>query len=302
MSGWVKFEKDLTTDPRVLRMAKELDRRLTMFGSGVEFDPCNASALPGVTLVCGALIRMWCYADSHAREDDTLDLGFQEIDELIGIPGFCSIMPGDWLRKVDDRTVELPGFQEHNGVEAKKRALTQKRVARHRHAEKRISVTSCNASALPDQDQDQDQTKTKTRERDVARDAAPAEHGDSTGPEAVPRETAYRSHWLAVRDAYPPNPLRANWIGAERNALRLIESGQANWPALIAGTERYAAARKADGLSVMNPERFFGAEDRPWAQAWPIHAKPAKPKRGGLTESAKRWGEDPPPEEANAGN
>lgn len=160
MSGWIKIEKALETDPRVLRMAKELDRRLLLFTTGTDLDPCNASALPGVTLVCGALTRLWMYADSHIREDDTLDLGVRELDEWLGIDGFCATMPDDWLREIDDRTVELPGFQEHNGVEARRRALTQKRVATHRAREKHTVVTPRNAPALPDQTRpDLDQTR-----------------------------------------------------------------------------------------------------------------------------------------------
>jgi hypothetical protein len=148
MSGWIKWEKDLDSDPRVLRMARELKRL------------CNAPDYPAVTLLCGALVRLWSYADTHIREDDTLDLGCAEIDELIGIENFCSLVPSDWLREIDEHTVELPGFQSHNGVEAKKRALTQKRVQKHRNAH---SVTE----ALPDQDQtktrlDQDQKKKDT--------------------------------------------------------------------------------------------------------------------------------------------
>lgn len=161
MSGWIKFEKDLATDPRVLRMARELGK--TWFFASVSvcndgiINACNADPLPGVTLVLGALTRLWIYADSHARDDDSLDLGTKEIDELIGISGFCSAMPDDWLREIDENTVELPGFQAHNGVEAKKKALTQKRVSRHRDNKKHNSVISGNASTLPDQDQ------TKTR-------------------------------------------------------------------------------------------------------------------------------------------
>lgn len=141
MSGWIKWEKDLESDPRVLRMARELKRM------------CNALPFHPVTLVCGGLLRMWSYADSHIRDDDTLDLGRSELDEIIGIEGFCSLLPADWLVEINENTVELPNFQEHNGVEAKRRALTQKRVKRHRNAS---SVTE----ALPDQDQtrlDQDQ-------------------------------------------------------------------------------------------------------------------------------------------------
>lgn len=146
MSGWIKWEKDIEHDPRVIRIVREMKRT------------CNATALTEraiVTLVCGALVRLWAYADTHIREDDTLDLGMIELDDLVGIESFCSLLPEDWLRQIDEKTVELPGFQSHNGVEARKKALTQKRVETHR---KRTSVTT----ALPDLDQ----TKTIT-DRDV---------------------------------------------------------------------------------------------------------------------------------------
>lgn len=155
MSGWIKIEKDLETDPRVLRMAKSLAANFGLQSR----DGCNACALPGVTLVCGALSRLWMYADAHARADDTMDSSAAELDDWLGIPGFCALLPADWLRVIDSDTVELPGYQEHNGVEAKKRALTQKRVAQHRDKEKRNGAADCNASALPDQ------TKTRPRPR-----------------------------------------------------------------------------------------------------------------------------------------
>lgn len=159
MSGWIKLEKDLESDPRVLRMSKAIDKKFQLYPQDVALESCNACAFPGVTLVCGALARLWMYADSHAREDDTLDMGPEEINEWLRIPDFCALIPDDWLRVIDQHTVELPGYQEHNGVEAKKRALTQKRVTQHRNKVKRDSVTPRNASALPDQ------TKTRPRPR-----------------------------------------------------------------------------------------------------------------------------------------
>jgi hypothetical protein len=146
VSAWIKIEKALESDPRVLRIARHLNS-------------CNAPALHGVTLIVGALARLWIYADSHIREDDTIDLGPAEIDEWLGLPGFCAMLPADWLEIIDDFRVKLPRFQQHNGVEAKRRALTQKRVAQHRDNVKRGSVTPRNDRALPDQDQ----TKTKTK-------------------------------------------------------------------------------------------------------------------------------------------
>lgn len=154
MSGWIRIEKSLETDPRVLRAAKNL---------AASIPACNAGALHPVTLVVGGLARLWMYADSHAREDDTLDLGFAELDELLGIPGFCRALPECWLREVSEGSVELPGFQEHNGVEARKRALTQKRVSRHRSAQALQPSETRNAAALPDQTRP-DQTKTTKEE------------------------------------------------------------------------------------------------------------------------------------------
>src|ERR1700731_2178803 len=101
MSGWIKLEKDRGSDPRELRMSKAIDKKFQVYPQDVGLDPCNACAFPGVTLVCGALARLWMYADSHAREDDTLDMGPEEINEWLRIPDFCSLIPEDWLKVID---------------------------------------------------------------------------------------------------------------------------------------------------------------------------------------------------------
>ena len=182
MSGWVKIEKDLETDPRVRRIAKAL---------------CNSDAFHGVTLVVGGLTRLWMHADSHVRSDDSLDMSPAEIDEWLGLPGFCALLPKEWLCVIDENTVELPGFQEHNGVEAKKKALTQKRVARHRNRRQRGGVTA----ALPDQTTPRpDKTKTKP-EKDAVVSVALVLH------DSLP-QTEW-AEWLALRRSkhWPVTPL-----------------------------------------------------------------------------------------------
>jgi hypothetical protein len=155
VSGWIKFEKDVRTDPRFLRMLK------------AHVTQVRITPALGATQLVGALVNLWCYADTHIREDDTLDLGTHEIDELIGIEGFAALMPVDWLEVVHEHCVKLPGFQEHNGTDAKKKALTQKRVARHRIrnvTQERINgAVDSNAHALPDQTRP-DQTKPDQKE------------------------------------------------------------------------------------------------------------------------------------------
>jgi len=146
VSGWIKWEKDLETDPRFMRMVRLL-RNNSVTG-----------ALPEriVTVAAiGALVKFWCYADTHLRADNVLDIGISEIDELVGLPGFAGALPKDWLVEIDADHIQLPDYQQHSGVVAKRQALTQKRVANHRerqrNAQETQEIRSCNADALPDQ-------------------------------------------------------------------------------------------------------------------------------------------------------
>jgi hypothetical protein len=78
-----------------------------------------------------------------------LDIGPAELNRLVGIPGFAEICPTDWLEIINADAVKLPNYQTHNGVEAKRKAMTQRRVERHR---KRVNAP-VTLKALPDQDQ-----------------------------------------------------------------------------------------------------------------------------------------------------
>jgi hypothetical protein len=305
MSGWIKIDKTLDTDPRVMRMARALARRFSMYAEGIDLDPCNAVALPGVTLVSGALVRLWIYADSHIREDDTLDLGAVEIDEMLGVPGFCSAMPADWLQVIDDHTVELPGFQEHNGVEAIRKAQTQKRVARHREGKKRDSVTGSNASALPDQTRpDQDQTKTRVlrtqeREHAVSRETGQPEGGSAeragTSAKAAQAATGtergkgseggtHRAHardpdefdadWLEA--TYPPTLHGRNSSAAIHRAMGLVGMGKATWTDLRRRMLAFASFATAGGFTdsrhVPAMQAWFDAnrEEAYWSREWTV--------------------------------
>lgn len=139
MSGWIKLEKDLLTDPRVIRMGAKL---------------CNGLPLQGVTVVLGGLAHLWMLADTHISQDDIIPLGIDEINHVIGIQGFCEALPQDWLQVIDSDSVKLPGFHEHNGTIAKERAGVAKRVEKHR--------AKRNAQALHDVTEKRYQTKTKT--------------------------------------------------------------------------------------------------------------------------------------------
>ena len=152
MSGWIKVEKDLANDPRVLKMASRLSHAEVTLGSRSRL------------VIVGALVTLWWYADTHIGDDDVLAIGTDEIDELVGLKGFCALVPSDWLQVLDSDHVKLVDYTAHNGSLAKNRALGQKRQQRHR--EKPTSTSrSRHAPVTPDASPDKTrQDKDKTEE------------------------------------------------------------------------------------------------------------------------------------------
>jgi hypothetical protein len=116
--GWIPFQKALFEDIRVLRITRQVRTTCPLLADA----PTSAC----LTLVIGALVKLWSHADTFARQDDTLEATLDEIDELTGVKGFAQALPADWLKVLDENRVELPRFQEHNGSEAKRLALHAK--------------------------------------------------------------------------------------------------------------------------------------------------------------------------------
>ncbi len=156
VSGWIKLEKDLLTDPRFVAAAMELEERYGLAHKNVP--ERNVTTLPAATLLLGALARIWIIADTHIGEDDILALSAHQIDKLIGIKGLCEILPDDWLQVLDGDRVKLPNYHAHNGSTAKERSGNALRQQRFRDKHKPSAVTQRNAVTLPD--------KTKTRPRE----------------------------------------------------------------------------------------------------------------------------------------
>lgn len=160
MSGWIRIDKGLIESIRFKRVVRRLKERNSLRND----DDTSEQLL--VTACLGAIARLWAYADSHIAEGNQLDATFDEIDELVGLPGFAASLPSDWLIKLDEETVELPNFLEHNGTSAKQRTDNARRQAewraRQKEAKNNDDVTLRNRSndARPDQTRpDQDQKK-----------------------------------------------------------------------------------------------------------------------------------------------
>lgn len=257
--GWVKWEKDIEEDPRFKRMVNRL-RNTSV-----------TSALPErtvVSLVSGCLLKLWSYADSYVRADDTLDLGPDDIDALVGLPGFATAMPIDWLVVVDDQHVELPDFQTHNGIVAKRKALTQKRVANFRQRISNDGVTPeeppSNAAALPDQTRP-DQKRLDQEERK----SGPSPEQAGKEKQGIPIDSLLYEQTIMATFPAAPNP--PNWMIAIRNAAELVREGLATWPELVAATERYAkfiAAGGNGGVNVAAHNFFDRHKGNYWQQEW----------------------------------
>ena len=130
MAGeWIKMEKATPDKPEVIAIASRLG-----------IDPDAAF---------GKLFRVWCWFDSHTIDGNAVGVTFSFLDRIAGVTGFAEQMAlAGWLIE-NGSTLSLPNFEYHNGESAKKRAVTQKRVANHRDRVKRDSNADVTHGALP---------------------------------------------------------------------------------------------------------------------------------------------------------
>lgn len=145
--AYIRLDKDLVNDPRLFALAEQLGNSLRFSSAAGEFSShANRNALRNALL--GALVTLWCYADTHIRSDDTLPISLSSLSDVIGLPvEFLQHLPPDWLTIRPDGTVKLPGYIEKNGIISKnrRREQTRARVARWRQKNDRRGNADCNA-------------------------------------------------------------------------------------------------------------------------------------------------------------
>ena len=98
--------------------------------------------------VLGRLIRVWSYWDQHSTTGriDGIDAAF--LDGLVGNPGFSvQIVAVGWM-KIDAESITLPHFDRHNGATAKARALTARRMEKHRGGKRNKSYARGDAESV----------------------------------------------------------------------------------------------------------------------------------------------------------
>jgi hypothetical protein len=207
-------------------------------------------------------------ADTHIGNDDVIPLGPDEINEVIGIQGFCQLLPRDWLEIIDADHVKLPGFHRHNGTIAKENAQNAKRVQRHRERINAEQLRLRNGGPLPDQDQDPHLDQDLVGRRS-ARKSAPS----------VPRETD-QQWFLDLKLVYPDRGDGSqNWSGARRAANARLTEGHTP-EEMLEGARRYAAYNLAignTGTQYVKQAAVFLGPDKHFTKPWAI--PPGKAER-----------------------
>jgi len=112
MSSWIKMGTGLGSHPKVktLRRALKADR----------------------LRVVGGLWAVWCVFDEHSAAGRLDGYTLDDMDEEIGWRGFAAAMRDiGWLLETEDG-LEAPDYEEHNGPNAKRRALDASRKGKSR--------------------------------------------------------------------------------------------------------------------------------------------------------------------------
>ncbi len=137
MTNWIKFETTTPDKPEVAIIADTL-----------KIDPDEA---------VGKLLRIWIWADANCADGEPIAVPDSFIDRLARKRGFARAMrKAGWLA-VTQGALHFPNFQRHNGVTAKARAVTARRVTKHRERNA-ASVTNVTpeplTTPLPEEDID----------------------------------------------------------------------------------------------------------------------------------------------------
>lgn len=268
MSGWIKVEKDLSTDPRVLRMASRLRHADVTLGSRSRL------------VIVGALVTLWWYADTHIDDDDVLPIGADQVNELVGIDGFCDLMPSDWLEILDANSVKLVDYLHHNGTSAKRRALEQKRQEKRRKLSRSRHDDVTHECVL---DLDQDKNRPRVR-KDPSASATPT-------PTKVSRVSVDPDWWLDFKLAYPDRAGDQGWRKAQRAAHARISEGHSP-SEFIEGAKRYAqfcAGQGKAGTEFVKQACTFLGPDKPFLEEWSAAPTKSEVRQNRSISASEEW-------------
>lgn len=274
MTGWIKMGTGLASHGKVkaLRRALKADR----------------------LRVIGGLWAVWCVFDEHSAGGQLAGYTLDDMDEEIGWRGFAAAMQDiGWLIETDDG-LEAPDYEEHNGPNAKRRALDASRKGSERRVRREsaqsppdVGAQSGQLSAF-DADTTRNREEKRREEEEKKTPPLPPEGGDGAGNgPGTPGPTPYAAVCIALKAAGVGNVSPANQL------LRTLVDAGAE-PA-----EFVAAAAKATATGAADPFAYLlavvkGDRQRALETAGAIHRGPLRVvgKQAAIEEANRRAGDD----------
>jgi len=207
MAGdWLKFDKALPDKPEVFAIAADL---------GLDVDT-----------VVGKLMRVWSWFDSHTVDGNARNVTAAQLDRIAGHAGFMSAMARVQWADVDPGGISLPNFDRQNGETAKKRALTAKRVAKHKGKGNATGNAAGNAPSV---------SETLPREENSREDSFSIEATDTDARAQAPtvRAGVFEGHSRSLTGHRPITPYAEAAIALTRAGLQVTSQN----PDLIAAID-----------------------------------------------------------------
>jgi len=239
MAGdWIKIEHSTPEKPEVFAIAEQL-----------VLDPDH---------VTGALIRLWIWADQQLIDGNARGVTKMAIDRKTGVTGFAdALISVGWL-VFDSNKVTFINFSRHNGKSAKKRAVTNRRVAEYRSKVTPDTKTS-NAGHV---------TESVTREEKSREEDNPPTPRGGNKRKAPNYSEAFLQAITEYTKRQGSNPIPDAW---KAWSARLKEGE--DHAVILDGVRRYAAWARATGKEhteyVMQAKTFFGPSKR-YMEAWDV--------------------------------
>ena len=150
-------------------------------------------------LTVGKLLKVWRWFDQQTVDGNAPRVTAALMDRIIGVTGFAQAMCDVGWLIADEHGITLPNFERHNGQTAKNRALTAKRVAKHKGNAKgnEAGNAAIVTPALPKEEKRREEKK-EPRSKTTPSPAAPTfDPGAELASLAVSPQIA--ADWLALR-------------------------------------------------------------------------------------------------------
>jgi hypothetical protein len=182
--AWIKAEHETPDKPEVFELAHLL-----------QLSPDD---------VLGKLWRTWVWFDQQTTDGNAPSVTQTVLDTRIGVTGWCvALVKVGWL-SIDGIGLHVTHFDRHNGATAKNRALTKKRVDKHRTCNAPIVTPSGNGpsvtKALPEKRRVREEKKEELLPLALAGGGDGAESNSSETPNSSngkPRERRPLWDWAA---------------------------------------------------------------------------------------------------------